>query len=42
MGKMEFQGGVAQTQVFFILEIGMVWSESQDTGGGGRLEFVGG
>lgn len=37
---MESQGGLTQTQVFFILETGMVWSKSQDTGGG-RLEFVG-
>lgn len=41
-GEMEFQGGPTQTQVFFTLEIGMAWSKSQDTGGGGRLGFAGG
>ena len=39
---MELQGGVAQIwiQVFVILEICMVWSKSQDAGGGGSWSWM--
>lgn len=40
MGENGISGRTDTNTGVFILEIGMAWSKSQDTGGGGRLGFV--